>query len=374
MRLPTRPTAAHINLPYLLSNLRLIQRRIGRGVRIMGVVKANAYGHGMIPVSRYLALHGLTDLGVAFAEEGKALRESGLRLPIHVFALSHDRQAELCVEHRLDATVGSVAGVLALQRAAERRRRTASVHLKIETGMNRVGVRPDELSAVLRALGRAHRLVVKGLYTHFATSDVPGSPFVGEQVARFDAAVETVLRSGVEPELIHAANSGAILHRPDAMYSMVRPGILMYGYSPTGPQDQTLPVRPVLSLVTRVAHIKRIGRGESVSYGRRYRAVRPTNIATIPLGYADGLFRTMTNRGAEVLIGGRRFPIVGTICMDQCMVDIGRADLRVGDEAVIIGRSSNLHITAWDVARVAGTIPYEVTCAVSARVPRVYHS
>jgi alanine racemase len=352
----------------------LIHRRVGRGVRVMAVVKANAYGHGLIPVSRYLVSEGVTDLGVAFAEEGVELRKNGLSVPIHVFALSQGPQADLCVEHRLDATVGSAAGVRALQRAAEHRGRRVGVHLKIDTGMNRIGVRSEELPSVLRALARAGRVELKGVYTHFATSDMPGSPFVGEQLARFEAAVESILRAGAEPEVVHAANSGAILHRSDAVYSMVRAGILMYGYSPSGPEDSTLQVRPALSLTTRVAHVKRIRRGETVSYGQRYRAVRPTTIATIPLGYADGLFRTMTNRGASVLIDGRPYPIVGTICMDQCMVDCGRTDVRAGDHAVVIGRSSSTSITAWDVARIAGTIPYEVTCAISARVPRVYHA
>jgi alanine racemase len=339
----------------------------------MAVVKANAYGHGMLPVSRYLVANGITDLGVAFAEEGVALRSAGIRTPIHVFALSDRSQAELCVEHRLDATVATVADIRALQRAAELRRRSVAVHVKIETGMNRIGVRPADLTPVLRALARARRVELKGVFTHFATSDVPGSRYVGQQLSRFDAALETLLRAGAMPELIHAANSGAILHRPDAMYSMVRAGILMYGYSPSGPDDRTLPVRPALSLTTRVAQVKRIARGETVSYGRRYRADRPTSIATIPLGYADGLFRSLTNAGAEVVIEGRRFPIVGTICMDQCMVDCGGADISVGDRAIVIGRSSSSIITAWDVARLAGTIPYEVTCAISARVPRVYH-
>lgn len=373
MRLPTRPTAAHIHLPTLLHNLRSIQRRVGRGVRVMAVVKANAYGHGMVPVSRYLVENGVTDLGVAFAEEGVALRLAGIRAPIHVFALSDAAQAELCVTHRLDATVATAMDIRTMQRAAERLSRTVAVHVKIETGMNRIGVRAAELPAVLRALARAPRVQLKGVYTHFATSDVPGSPYVGRQLSRFDAALESILRSGAEPEVIHAANSGAILHRPDAMYSMVRTGILMYGYSPSGPGDRTLAVRPALSLTTRVAQVKWIERGETVSYGRRYRTSRPTTIATIPLGYADGLFRSLTNRGAEVLIEGRRFPIVGTICMDQCMVDCGGADITVGDRAIVIGRSSSSIITAWDVAKRAETIPYEVTCAISARVPRVYH-
>jgi alanine racemase len=373
MRLPTRPTAAHIHLPTLRSNLRLIQRRVGRGVRVMAVVKANAYGHGIIPVSRYLVSIGVTDLGVAFAEEGLALRADGIRTPVHVFALSYGPQADLCVEHRLDATVATPEGIRHLQRAAVRRRRSVAVHLKVETGMNRIGVRQTDLSSMLRELGRADRLELKGVYTHFATSDVPGSPYVTRQLHRFENAVEQILREGAEPELIHAANSGAILHQPSAMYSMVRAGILMYGYSPSGPGDHTMAVRPALSLSTRVAMVKRIGRGETVSYGRRYRASTPTTIATIPIGYADGLFRSLTGRDAAVMIGGRKLPIVGTICMDQCMVDCGRTPVGVGDEAILIGGSASTRLTAWDLARLAGTIPYEITCAISSRVPRIYH-
>ncbi len=339
----------------------------------MAVVKANAYGHGIIPVSRYLVENGITDLGVAFAEEGLILRAAGVRAPIHVFALSQGAQVDLCVEHRLDATVATVEGLRAVQRTAARLGRTVGIHLKVETGMNRIGLQTAEIPGFLRALARANRVELRGVYTHFATSDVPGSRFVGEQLRRFEDAVEILIRAGVEPEVVHVANSGAILHRRDATYSMVRAGILMYGYSPTGPDDRTLPVRPALSLRTRVALVKRIRRGESVSYGRRYRVSRPTTIATIPIGYADGLFRTLTNRGASVLIRGRRFPIVGTICMDQCMVDCGNADVLTGDDVVLIGTSGSRTLTAWDLAKTAGTIPYEVTCAISARVPRTYH-
>ncbi|MEK6650954.1 MAG: alanine racemase [Bacteroidota bacterium] len=374
MQRPSRPTVATIRLPNLASNLRLIQRRVGRGVGIMAVVKANAYGHGMVPVSRYLEDHGITAFGVAFAEEGATLRAEGIRSSILVFALSHDAQADLCIRHRLEPTVATADSIRSLQRAAERRRCTVNVHLKIDTGMNRVGIRPDDVPAILRELARARRLQVKGVYTHFATADEPDSPFAREQIARFDRAVESVIKAGVEPEVVHAANSGAILHQPDAVYSIVRAGILMYGYSPSGPDDRTLAVRPALTWTTRVAMVKRIAAGESVSYGQRFRADRSTIIATIPVGYADGLFRSLTGRGAGVLIHGRRFPIVGTICMDQCMVDCGEEDVRRGDEVVLIGRSKTESITAWDMAKIAGTIPYEVTCAISARVPRAYQS
>lgn len=338
----------------------------------MAVVKANAYGHGIVDVSRHLERHGTSYFGVAFAEEGAQLRKAGIRSPIHVFALSNNAQAELCVRHRLEPTVATVDDIRSMDRAAVRGRKTVSVHLKIDTGMNRIGARPHELGKVLAALGRAQRISLKGVYTHFATSDVPGSSFVGHQVSTFDRSLEAILGAGAEPELVHAANSGAILHRPDAMYSMVRAGILMYGYSPTGPDDRTLGVRPALRLSTRVAMVKRVEQGETISYGQRYRASRRTTIATLPIGYADGIFRSLTNQGLGVLVSGRRYPIVGTICMDQCMVDCGNGDVRAGDEAVLIGSSRTSQLTAWDMAKLAGTIPYEVTCAFSARVPRAY--
>lgn len=338
----------------------------------MAVVKANAYGHGLVEVSRYLERHGTSSFGVAFAEEGVLLRKAGITSPIHVFALSSRAQAELCVRHRLEPTVATVADVRTMHSAAVRGARSVAVHLKIDTGMNRIGTRPHELPAVLKTLGRSHRLRIKGVYTHFATSDVPGSPYVTQQLGRFDRSIETILGAGVEPEVVHAANSGAILHRPDAMYSMVRAGILMYGYSPTGPRDRTLGVVPALRLSTRVSMVKRVERGESISYGQRYRAARRTTIATLPIGYADGIFRSLTNLGLSVLISGRRYPVVGTICMDQCMIDCGNGDVRAGDEAVIIGTSRTSQLTAWDMANLAGTIPYEVTCAISARVPRAY--
>lgn len=372
MQRPSRPTVALIRLPQLVTNLRLIQRRVGRGVRVMAVVKANAYGHGIVDVSRHLEGHGTSYFGVAFAEEGALLRNAGIRSPIHVFALSNPVQAELCVRHRLEPTLATVADVRAMERAAARGKRSVSVHLKVDTGMNRIGARPHELPAVLRTLGRSRHLGIKGVYTHFATSDVPGSPFVQEQIRRFDRSLESILGAGVEPEVVHAANSGAILHRPDAMYSMVRAGILLYGYSPSGPGDQALGVRPALGLTTRVAMVKRVEQGETISYGQRYRAARRTTIATLPIGYADGIFRSLTNRGLTVLISGRRYPVVGTICMDQCMVDCGNGDVHAGDEAVMIGSSRTSQLTAWDMAQLAGTIPYEVTCAISARVPRAY--
>ena len=373
MHRPSRPTFAEIHLPALASNLQAIQHHVSPGTIVMAVVKANAYGHGMLPVASYLEKHGAKYFGVAFAEEGAALRAAGVRLPIHVFAISVGEQAALCVRHRLEPTLASLDSVEAIRRAAERSRRTVDVHIKVETGMNRIGVRPDGLTPFLRALGKSRRLRVKGVYTHFATADVPGSAFVGIQLKRFHEFLEKVRQAGIEPELVHAANSGAILFRADAEFSMVRAGILTYGYSPSFRENLSLRVRPAMSLRTSVVQVKRIKAGESVSYGRRFRSRSGTTIATLPIGYGDGLFRSLTSK-ASVLLHGVHRPIVGTICMDQCMADCGTLDISTGDDVVVIGRQRTSTITAWDVARQAGTIPYEITCAVSARVPRVYMS
>lgn len=337
----------------------------------MPVVKANAYGHGLTEVSLFLEQKGFGYFGVAYPEEGKRLRMAGITSAIHVFTLTHPTQAELVVRHRLEPTIAMAESLTALRSAAERARRTIDVHLKIETGMNRIGVREPELRDVLRSLGRSRRLRLKGVFTHLATSDQPGSVFVARQLDRFEAALEILRAEHAEPEVIHAANSGAILRHPRAHYSMVRPGIMMYGYSPVGAHDRRADLRPAMRIVSALAQVKRIGAGESVSYGRTFRARRSMVVGTVPIGYADGIFRSLSGKG-QVLLHGTKRPMIGRVCMDQLMVDCGRLPVRPGSEVVLLGRQGARMISAWEVAGLLGTIPYELTCAVSDRVPREY--
>ncbi|MEK6754585.1 MAG: alanine racemase [Bacteroidota bacterium] len=367
----TRPTIAEISLQALAYNLKGIRRKIGKSVKVMGVVKANAYGHGLTEVAKFLENQSIDYLGVANAEEGVALREAGLRSPIHVFTLPSKSQARLYGDFQLESTVCSEADARLLNADAERRRISLPVHLKIDTGMNRIGVKGAGLLKLLKALSKMRRLEIKGVYTHFATADQKDKTFSEQQLVQFREALDILRAEGVTSEHIHCAGSAAILDLPESYFSMVRPGIMLYGYYPSHQTSESVPIRPVLTLKSKVSLVKWIESGESVSYGRRFIAKRRTQIATLPLGYADGYMRLLTGKG-EVLIGGRRFSVVGTICMDQIMVDAGSSDVSAGDEAVLIGRQGREKIDAWDLAERIGTIPYEICTNISSRVPRIY--
>lgn len=373
IRRVTRPTVAEIDLNAIKFNLQGIRRRVGKHVKIMAVVKANAYGHGIEEVSK--AVEGsLTDyFGVATAEEGVVLREAGIRKPIHVFTLPTRAQAELAAEFDLEPTVCSSVDVNEVDAAGRRAKKRIPVHLKIETGMNRIGVKLANLGTLLGVIGKARFLDLKGVFTHFATADESDKRYVRLQLDELGRALEVLSRHRVEPGLVHCANSAAILDTPESYFSMVRPGMSMYGYYPSRTTSESIPLTPAMTLKSVVSLVKRIGAGESVSYGRQFIAGKSTTIATLPLGYADGISRLYTGK-ASVLIGGREFPIVGRICMDQLMVDVGDSNVAVGDEAVLIGTQGEKKRTAWDWVGQLETIPYELLCSISARVPRVYRT
>lgn len=372
-RIPLRPTIAEIDLQAVAFNLRGIRSRVGRTVKMMAVVKANAYGHGIEGVSKFVDRSLADYFGVAFAEEGLALRAAGIRKPIHVFALPAPNQAALFLDGKLEATVCSATDIRVLQAAAARHKRTLPVHVKLDTGMNRIGVKRSGLPELLKHLGNANRLEVRGVFTHFANSDEKEKRFMETQLREFESALEYLTKEKLEPELIHCANSAAILDAPETYFSMVRPGVMMYGCYPSRTTTESIPLRPAMAIKTRVALVKWIEAGESVSYGRRYVASRRTKIATLPIGYADGFSRLLSEK-ATALIQGREFPVAGTICMDQLMVDVGDAEVGEGDEAVLVGFQGKRNIGLWDLAASIGTIPYEICCAISSRVPRVYRS
>ncbi len=367
----TRPTVAEIDLRAIAFNLSGVRRHVGQQVKVLGVVKANAYGHGLREVARFIEGKHADYLGVAIAEEGAELRRAGVNAPIHVFTLPSRSQADLYARYRIEATVCSIVDCSALDDTGKRHRRTLPVHLKIDTGMNRIGVKPADVASFLTAIRRFRRIEIKGVFTHFASSDTKDKRFARRQLREFHRALETLARHGVEPELIHAANSGAILDLPESYFSMVRPGIVTYGYYPSFETSESIPLQPAMRLKTTVSLVKWIEKGDAVSYNGRFVARRKTRIATLPIGYADGITRVLTGR-ASVLIHGKKFPIVGTICMDQVMVDVGKEDVRVGDEAVLIGRQKRAVIDAWDLASAIGTVPLETVTAVTSRVPRTY--
>jgi alanine racemase len=367
---PTRPTVAEVDLHALAHNLKGIRKKVGKNVKIMPVVKANAYGHGIVEISRFLKDQPVDYLGVANAEEGVVLREAGLGIPVHVFTLPAATQTSSFSTFDLEPTVCTEYEARLLSAQAQRAKKTLRVHVKIDTGMNRIGVRPRDLAKFLGLVGSLRRLEIKGVYTHFATADKRDKTFSLQQLESFHRALETVHACGVNPEVIHCAGSAGILDLPESYFSMVRPGIMLYGYYPSSETSESVPLKLVLSLKSHVSMVKWIEPGESVSYGRRFIARARTKIATLPVGYADGYMRLLTGQ-SNALIGGKSYPIVGTICMDQLMVNVGTNDVGVGDEAVLIGRQGRNSISAQDLASKVGTIPYEICTNISSRVPRI---
>jgi alanine racemase len=368
----TRPTVAEINLAAIRSNVEGIRRKVGPQVKIMAVVKANAYGHGIVEVAKNLQQRAEADyFGVALPEEGALLRQAGITAPILVFTLPTKKQSVLYTEFDLEATVCSLNEAELLDEVSRTQRHHTPVHLKIETGMNRIGVQVNDLSSFLTHMGKFRNLDIQGVYTHLATTDEEGRDFAHQQLGKFTDALDTIASAGIQPSITHVAGSWGILDFPESYFSLVRPGVILYGYYPSQRTSTSIALQAALRLSTSVSLVKTIESGESVGYGRKFVASRRTSIATLPIGYGDGVSRLLSGN-MSVLIQGNVFPVVGTIGMDQMMVDIGNADIAVHDEAVIIGTQGARSISAWDLAESIGTIPYEICCWISHRVPRSY--
>jgi len=358
------PVWAEIDLDALAHNVRRAVRLAGPA-RVMAVVKANAYGHGALPVARTALAAGAAWLGVARAGEGAHLRRAGIDAPILVFGLVAPAQVPTVLD------LGLTPAVFDLEQAAlwANLGHRAGVHLKVDTGMGRLGFSPERPEEILQA-ARMPGLRLKGVFTHFATADGPDLAYAAWQLERFLDVIRLLRDAGHTGFIAHAANSGALLNLPRARLDMVRPGIMLYGYHPAGKPDPDL--RPVMSLKARVAQVKAVPRGSRVGYGSTHVTPEATVIATVPVGYADGYSRLLSSRG-EILIRGRRAPVVGRVCMDMLMADVGHIDgVQTGDVAVLYGGQGGEFIGADEVATRTGTISYEVLCAVAARVPRIY--
>ena len=340
--------------------------------RLCAVVKANAYGHGAVPVAQAALAAGASWLAVALVDEGVELRAAGVQAPILVLSEPRPEEMARVVAEDLTAAVYTMAGVTALAEAARRWNSTAAVHLKVNTGMNRVGAQPADLLAFARAVDADPALDLAALWTHCAVADEPGHPFTDEQRARFLAAADELAGAGLRPPLLHAANSAGGILREDLRFDLVRAGIAVYGIDPSPELAGAIDLRPALSLHAHVTHVKRVAAGERVSYGLRHEFSHDATVATVPLGYADGVPRRLSGVGGEVLVGGRRRPIVGVVTMDQLMVDCGDDPVAVGDEVVLLGRQGDEVVTANEWGERLGTIGYEVVCGIGARVPRVY--
>jgi alanine racemase len=342
---------------------------------VCAVVKADGYGHGAVPVARAALEAGATWLAVALPAEGLALRAAGIDAPVLVLSEPSPDELDDLVRAGLRATVATQPAVEALAKAVARAGAgPVRVHVKVDTGMRRVGAEPADVPALVAAVLDRPELVLEGLWTHCAVADEPGNPFTVEQLRRFEAVRTRLRAAGVEPPLVHAANSAAALEHPCARYDLVRVGIAAYGLAPSPALEGRLPLRPALSVRSRVSHVKVVADGEQISYGLRYRCDGDRVIATVPIGYADGVVRRLSSVGGEVLVGGRRRPIAGTITMDQLMVDCGPpghdGGVAVGDEVVLIGRQGDDEVTAGEWAARLDTIPYEIVCGIGPRVPR----
>lgn len=365
------PVRAVLHLDHLRHNVRVLQQRAGRA-QIMGVVKANAYGHGAVQVARVLQEEGIRHLAVARLSEALELRTAGITSSILVLGTPRPSHLAAYATHRLGVTISSRAVAEAVCATATEHA-PLHVHVKVDTGMGRIGLPPDEAVPVVRQLQRASGVHLAGLWTHLAAADRPDDPFTRAQLDRLDDIVQHVNDTTL---CVHAANSSALLNWEASFRpfdpALVRLGIMLYGLADRPELAARAGLRPVMQLTAQVVHVKTVEPGTSISYGQRWQADSPTRIATIGAGYGDGYFRLLSNR-AEVTLQGQRVPVVGSICMDMFMVDIGRAgvgpDVSVGDTAVLFGPDGP---SAFEVADWAETIPYEVCCRVAERVPRTY--
>ncbi len=367
-----RSTYAVIHLPALLKNIRRAKRNLKPETKFLAVIKANAYGHGIVEVGRYLERTDAVDmLAVAIPEEGVQLREGSVKLPILILGVTDAAHNALVVSNDLTAAVFTPEQVYALEVCAKSIGRDALVHLKLDTGMRRIGVLDNaQLDAVLDAFDACPHVRMTGVFTHFAKSESDPA-FTRLQAQRFEAFVARIRARGFRP-VVHACNSAGTLDYPEYQYDMVRFGIALYGCHPDPRRTECSGLTPVMSLYTHISNLKTLPAGEGVSYGLRYVTSHPTRIATLPIGYGDGYKRCLTGK-ADVLVGGVRCPQIGTICMDQMMVDVTDVpDVAVGDEVVLIGRQGREQITADELAALADTISYEILLSVSFRVPRLY--
>jgi alanine racemase len=371
-----RPTVARVDLAAIRANFKAVTDFLAaastRAPRVIAVVKANAYGHGAGEVGLALEAAGAAMLACADIEEGIVLRQAGVRAPILVFGALSVSDLDGLFTHALTPTISTPFAANAVRAAAEKRGVTLGCHLKIDTGMNRLGFRHDNIERTLPELAASPALRIDAVYTHFATADNPEHPAFEEQRRRFESVITRLHALGLAPPARHAANSAALLRDERAWYDFVRPGLLLYGIVPP-PLAATLPLRPALSLHSRIVAVKGLRSGEGSGYGLKTPFDRPVTIAIVPAGYADGLDLRLAGRG-HMLVRGRRAAIVGSVCMDMSMIDVTGTDVAPGDEVVIVGNQQDEALGMREMAAAIGTIPYELLCRVGSRIQRVYET
>ncbi|MFH1782805.1 MAG: alanine racemase [Candidatus Omnitrophota bacterium] len=366
-----RPTFAEIDLSAIRYNLRKIKKIVGKEVLILGVVKANAYGHGMKEVSKELVKDGIGYLGVASLDEARALRSVGIKKNIIVLGTILPKEVEGVLKFNVIQTISDIAIARSLSRIAQRRKKAIKIHIKIDTGMGRLGIWHLEAVKFIQSIFSLKNILVEGIFTHFPSAE-DDKVFTNKQIRDFNSLIKELGWLNIDIPIKHTSNSMALLNFKDSHMNLVRPGLIMYGLYPKKGLKKTLKLRQALTLKTRIVYLKDVSKGRSISYGRSHVTKKRTKIATIPIGYGDGYSRHLSNK-AEVLIKGTRCPVVGRVCMDMTMCEVGHIkDVKIGDEVILIGRQGHEEISVEEIASLSNTIPYEVVCNIGRRVPRIY--
>ncbi len=360
-------TWVEIDLNAIANNLKTIKRKVGHDTKILGIVKADAYGHGAVSVSKTLVNNGVNMLGVAFPEEGIELRKNNINTPILILNPILSEQIEDVIKYSLGVTVCCLDIANELSKAAIKCRHNVRVHVEVDTGMGGEGLCPNNALPFIKELLLIDNLEIEGIFTHFNSSEETDKSFSKEQLKRFDFMIEQLENERIDVPLIHAANSAAILDIPGAYFNMVRPGIALYGIFPSENVLRNIDLKPAMSFKTRIINLKKLGPGCTIGYSRTFKVLRQTTVATLPVGYKDGLNRCFSNLG-EVLISGSRAPIIGRVCMDRCFIDVTKLPrAKIGSEVTIYGNQLNEAISIESAAKLIGAIPYEIVCNIGTK-------
>ena len=371
---PGRPTLCFVDLDALRWNFRQIRSKVGPQVKILSMVKANGYGHGATAIATALAAEGSDAFGVATLEEGVELRQTSIKEPILVLAGAYAEQVDRFFDHRLTPVVYDVESLKQLDAVVHSSDRDLQVHLKVDTGMGRLGLLAAEVDSWLPTIKKLKALKIEGVFSHFSHAESVEGHYTREQLRIFREVIERLRSGGIEPSVVHLANSAATITLPAAYFDMVRPGLMLYGIYPSPAMANQISLKPVLSWKTQVLQVKKVPAGTSISYGQTFITQRKSVIAILPIGYADGFPRLLSNRG-EVLVNGKRAPVVGRVCMDLTMIDVTDiGEIRQGDEVVLLGRQGDAEISADEMAAWASTISYEILTSIGARVTRIHHN
>ncbi|MCE5323920.1 alanine racemase [bacterium] len=364
-------TYAEVDLSAIRDNIKAIRARVGERVKIMPAVKANGYGHGAVQVGRACVQAGADALCVSCVEEAVELRDAGINAAVMTLGCSSNDAAETLVEYGIESTLCDLDFARALSDAAVKNGKKASVHIKVDTGMGRIGIRPDEAVDFVKAVAALPSISIRGMFTHFPCSDEDDRSFTLSQIDIFKQTAIYLKQAGIEIPLLHTSNSGGILAYPEADFDAVRPGIMVYGYYPSNEVAKSISIREVLTLKSRIVFMKEAEKGTGISYGRTHVLKRRSKVATVPIGYGDGYFRLLSNKAAAA-IRGQKVPLIGRVCMDQCMFDVTDVPgANVGDEVVLYGGGYD-YLSVARIADSIGTISYELLCDISPRVPRLY--